>query len=90
MTTANKVEITGTIGRVKSGSGARGVWAFGSIQPKGEPGWFDVSAFDDAAEVLAGIKDGAEVQITGRLMRKQDKRTEAWQTIVRAEEVTAV
>lgn len=85
---ANKVLVSGTLGKVASGRSDKGPWAFAIIQPEGEPGRFDVSAFDDTAEVLIGLGEGANVEIKGKLWRKKDNKTERWNTIIRAEEVS--
>lgn len=85
---ANKVYITGTVGRVSSGRSDKGPWAFAVVQPDDEPGRFDVSAFDAMAETLIGLTEGARVEVKGKLWRKKDNKTERWNTIIRAEEVS--
>jgi RPA family protein len=85
---ANKVTVAGTLGKVVSGRSDKGPWAFAIIQPEGEPGRFDVSAFDEIAESLIEAGEGAFVTVNGKLWRKKDNKTERWNTIIRAESVT--
>jgi len=89
----NFVRIVGTLAKTpKHGRGAKASWAFASILPEGAKSKvrFDVKAFREPADVLAGMREGDRVWIDGHLEKAKPKEEDGeWLLIVVADKVTA-